>query len=133
MSIAAKVDNIEDCIVINSANRPGTKNSFPDYCNNKLHPDMIECIHPDLKELFAKTHGILLYQEDALHLLAYAGFDEVPQDTGRRAIGKKKKDVMASLYEKFHSGLVKKQWTEKQIEDVWALLAKQAEYSFNRG
>lgn len=133
MSIAAHVDNIEDVIAINASNRPGTKNSFPDYCKNKLHPEMIQCIHPDLKELFSKTNAILLYQEDALHLLAYAGFDEISQDTGRRAIGKKKKDVMASLYEKFHSGLLKKQWTEQQIKDVWALLAKQAEYSFNRG
>lgn len=133
MSVDAHVDNIEDCIVVNSANRPGTKNSFPEYCNNKLHPEQIKCIHPDLENLFSKTHGILLYQEDALHLFGYAGFDEVSQDQGRRAIGKKKKDVMASLYEKFTNGLKKKNWTEQQIEDVWALLSKQAEYSFNRG
>lgn len=133
MSVDAHVDNIEDCIVVNSANRPGTKNSFPEYCNNKLHPEQIKCIHPDLENLFSKTHGILLYQEDALHLFGYAGFDEVSQDQGRRAIGKKKKDVMASLYEKFTNGLKKKNWNEQQIEDVWALLSKQAEYSFNRG
>ena len=133
MSVDAHVDNIEDCIVVNSANRPGTKNSFPEYCNNKLHPEQIKCIHPDLENLFSKTHGILLYQEDALHLFGYAGFDEVSQDQGRRAIGKKKKDVMASLYEKFANGLKKKNWNEQQIEDVWALLSKQAEYSFNRG
>lgn len=133
MSIDAHVDNIEDCIVVNSANRPGTKNSFPEYCQNKLHPELAKYIHPDLETLFSKTHGILLYQEDALHLFGYAGFDEVEQDTGRRAIGKKKKDVMASLYEKFSDGLRKKNWAEQQIEDVWVLLAKQAEYSFNRG
>lgn len=46
---------------------------------------------------------------------------------------KKKKDVMASLYEEFKNGLVVKGWSEKQIQDVWTLLAKQAEYSFNRG
>lgn len=46
---------------------------------------------------------------------------------------KKKKDVMDSLYKEFYDGLVVKQWAKKQIEDVWALLAKQAEYSFNRG
>lgn len=133
MSIDAHIDDIEDCIVVNSANRPGTKNSFPEYCNNKLHPELIKCIHPDLEELFKKTRGILLYQEDSLHLFAYAGFDEVSQDQGRRAIGKKKKDVMESLYAKFAEGLRKKKWTEQQIEDVWALLSKQAEYSFNRG
>lgn len=133
MSIAAHVDNIEDVIAVNASNRPGTKNSFPDYCKNKLHPESIESIHKDLDTLFKTTHSILLYQEDALHLFAYAGFPEEKQDVARRAIGKKKKDVMASLYEEFKNGLIAKQWAEKQIQDVWALLAKQAEYSFNRG
>lgn len=133
MSIAAHVDNIEDVIAVNASNRPGTKNSFPDYCKNKLYPEKIQSIHKDLDVLFKTTHSILLYQEDALHLFAYAGFPEEQQDVARRAIGKKKKDVMASLYEEFKNGLVKKQWTEQQIQDVWALLAKQAEYSFNRG
>lgn len=133
MSIAAHVDNIEDVIAVNASNRPGTKNSFPDYCKNKLHPESIDSIHKDLDTLFKTTHSILLYQEDALHLFAYAGFPEEKQDVARRAIGKKKKDVMASLYEEFKSGLVAKKWSEKQIQDVWTLLAKQAEYSFNRG
>ena len=133
MSIDAHVDNIEDCIVVNAANRPGTKNSFPEYCQNKLSPELAKYIHPDLRALFIKTHGILLYQEDALHLFAYAGFPEDKQDVARRAIGKKKKDVMDSLYEEFHAGLQVKEWKEQQIKDVWALLAKQAEYSFNRG
>lgn len=133
MSIDAHVDNIEDCIVVNAANRPGTKNSFPEYCKNKLYPELAEYIHPDLHGLFIKTHGILLYQEDALHLFAYAGFPEEKQDVARRAIGKKKKDVMDSLYEEFYTGMKVKKWGEQQIKDVWALLAKQAEYSFNRG
>ena len=133
MSIAAHVDNIEDVIAVNASNRPGTKNSFPDYCKNKLYPEKIQSIHEDLDTLFKTTHSILLYQEDALHLFAYAGFPEEKQDVARRAIGKKKKDVMESLYEEFKNGLVVKKWTEKQIKDVWSLLAKQAEYSFNRG
>lgn len=87
MSIAAHVDNIEDVIAVNASNRPGTKDSFPDYCKNKLHPEGIQSIHPDLDELFKTTHSILLYQEDALHLFAYAGFPEERQDVARRAIG----------------------------------------------
>ena len=133
MSIAAHADNIEDIIAVNASNRPGTKDSFPEYCKNKLYPDQIRSIHPDLDELFKTTHSILLYQEDALHLFAYAGFPEDRQDVARRAIGKKKKDVMESLYEDFSIGLKSKDWDEQQIKDVWALLSKQAEYSFNRG
>ena len=133
MSIAAHADNIVDVIAVNASNRPGTKDSFPEYCKNKLHPECIQSIHPDLDELFKTTHSILLYQEDALHLFAYAGFPEERQDVARRAIGKKKKDVMASLYDDFSIGLKSKDWNEQQIKDVWALLSKQAEYSFNRG
>ena len=40
---------------------------------------------------------------------------------------------MASLYEEFANGLKNKNWTEQQTEEVWTLLSKQAEYSFNRG
>lgn len=133
MSIAAHADNIEDIIAVNASNRPGTKDSFPEYCKNKLHPENIHSIHPDLDELFKTTHSILLYQENSLHLFAYAGFPEERQDVARRAIGKKKKDVMASLYEDFKKGLQDRNWSSQQIKEVWALLEKQAEYSFNRG
>ena len=86
MSIAAKVDNIEDVVAVNASNRPGTKDSFPDYCKNKLYPEQVESIHPDLNKLFEKTHSVLLYQEDAIHLFAYAGFNEVKQDVARRCV-----------------------------------------------
>lgn len=133
MCIDANVDNINDVIAINAANRPGTKAQFPDYCKNKLHPEQIEVIHPDLKKLFEKTHSILLYQEDALHLFGYAGFDETERDVARRAIGKKKADVMASLKEKFVDGLVNRGWGEEQCNAMWELVEKQASYSFNAG
>ena len=48
-------------------------------------------------------------------------------------IGKKKLEEMKTLKTEFASGVRKKNWTEQQIEDVWALLEKQASYSFNRG
>ena len=76
MSIDAHVDDVEAIIAVNASNRPGTKDSFPDYCKNKLDSSAIKSIHPDLNELFKKTYSILLYQEDALHLFAYAGFPE---------------------------------------------------------
>lgn len=133
MCIDAKVDNVEDIIVVNAANRPGTKESFPIYCKNKLTPDKIEVLHEDLKQLFSKTHCVLLYQEQALALFRYAGFPEDQVDNARRAIGKKKKDVMATLYVDFHKGLLQKGWNDKQISEIWTLMIKQAEYCFNRG
>lgn len=126
MCIEAKVNDIEDCIVINAANRPGTKDQFPDYCKNKLNPDGIKYIHQDLGTIFDKTKGVLLYQEQALQLFGYAGFSEETRDVARRAIGKKKKDVMASLKDQLASGLKEKGWNEKQTEEIWTLLEKQS-------
>lgn len=133
MLIAAKADNIEDIVVVNSANRPGTKDSFPDYCHNKLHPEDVTVIHDDLKEIFKQSHSVLLYQEQALALLRYAGFPEDEVETGRKAIGKKLEKVMRGLKKKFKAGLKDRGWLDEQIETIWKLLEKQSEYCFNRG
>ena len=133
MCIEANADNVEDIIVVNAANRPGTKESFPIYCSNKLHPENVQVLHEDLKELFGKTHYILLYQEQALQLFRHASFPEEEVDNARRAIGKKQKDVMAKLEVDFRKGLLKKGWSNEQLIEIWQLMLKQAEYCFNRG
>ena len=133
MCIEAKADNVEDIIVVNAANRPGTKDSFPIYCQNKLHPESAQTIHEDLKTLFITTQGVLLYQEEALQLFRYAGFPEEDIDNARRAISKKLKDKMAGLEKDFRSGLKKKNWTENELSEIWQLMLKQSEYCFNRG
>lgn len=133
MLITAKADNIEDIILVNAANRPGTKDSFPDYCKNKLEPNSADVIHEDLRKLFSQTKSVLMYQEQALSLLRYANFPEVEVEVGRRAIGKKKAEDMAKLKPKFTDGLKLHSWTDKQIEDIWELLLKQSTYCFNRG
>jgi DNA-directed DNA polymerase III PolC len=132
MCVQAKASDVEDIVVVNSANRPGTKDQFPDYCDFKLHPEHTKVIHPDLKEIFKQSHSVMMYQEQALALLRYAGFDETETDVGRRAIGKKKIDVMRTLESKFKDGLQKKEWTEEQANAAWDLMVKQSGYSFNR-
>lgn len=133
MCIEAKTDNVEDIIVVNAANRPGTKESFPTYCFNKLNPNKVEVLHDDLRDLFGKTHFVLLYQEQALQLFRHAGFPEDQVDNARRAMGKKIKSVMESLEVDFRKGLVEKSWNDKQLSSIWQLMLKQSEYCFNRG
>ena len=55
MCMKAKSDDVEDIVVVNSANRPGTKDQFPDYCKNKLHPEQTQVVHPDMKEIFKRV------------------------------------------------------------------------------
>lgn len=133
MCIEAEVNNIEDIIVINAANRPGTKDNFPIYCKNKKYPNEVQVVHPDLKAIFNKTQFVLLYQEQALQLFRYAGFPEEEVDNARRAIGKKEKETMEKLEANFKQGLLNKGWDKEQIDEIWNLMLKQSEYSFNRG
>lgn len=128
----ANADNIEDIIVVNSANRPATKESFPTYCKNKTS-DGVEVIHEDLKEMFKQSCCILLYQEQALTLLRYAGFPEIEVETARRSISKKIPQQMELLKPKFEKGLALKGWSGEQISDMWELLLRQSTYCFNRG
>lgn len=132
MLIEAQASNIEDIVVVNAANRPGTKDSFPDYCKNKLHPEQAEVIHPDLRILFSQSQNVLMYQEQALSLLRYAGFPEEKVENGRRAIGKKIESEMKTLRPMFETGLRSKDWGDEQIEAIWNLLLKQSSYCFNR-
>lgn len=111
----------------------GTKDSFPEYCNNKLDPTKAHLIHEDLRPIFKTTNLILLYQEQVLQIFRYAGFPEDEVDNARRAIGKKKLDVMAKLETDFRNKLSTKGWTKEQLDQLWELILKQTGYSFNRG
>ena len=75
----------------------------------------------------------MLYQEQALSVLRLAkSFDLKEIDNVRRAIGKKKADLMEEAKSKFFEGFKKQNWKEKQIEELWDLLEKQSTYSFNK-
>ena len=111
----------------------GTKDGFPEYCSNKLQPENAKLIHEDLRPIFKTTNLILLYQEQVLQIFRYAGFPEDEVDNARRAIGKKKLDVMAKLETEFREKLSAKGWTTEQLDELWALILKQTGYSFNRG
>lgn len=111
----------------------GTKDGFPEYCSNKLQPENAKLIHEDLRPIFKTTNLILLYQEQVLQIFRYAGFPEDEVDNARRAIGKKKLDVMAKLENEFREKLSVKGWTTEQLDQLWELILKQTGYSFNRG
>lgn len=128
-------DTIEDVFAVNAMNRPAILSVGMDkvYIHNKKNPQDAKYIHEDLRNIFEPTNGIMLYQEQALKVFALAGFDESEQDNARRAIGKKIKEVMLSLYDKFENGLLKRNWSKEQIKELWDLVEAQSTYSFNSG
>ena len=125
------VDRIEDVFAISALNRPGAKISFPEYVNNKKN-GTINC-KKELEPIFKSTNGVLVYQEQMLKIFGLAGFDETEQDKARRAVGKKDKETMVKLESKFKEGFKKFNWTEQEIKELWELMLKQSEYSFNLG
>lgn len=133
MCIKVGVDNIEDVIAVNALNRPGTSAGVEAYVKNKYNPELAELVHEDLRHIFKSTHSVLLYQEQALQIFRLAGFDESEVDNARRAIGHKEAETMRALKGKFATGLKSRGWSDSQINEVWMLMEKQAEYSFNRG
>ena len=133
MCMDCKTDSISDVIAINAFNRPGTKEGFPTYIKHKTNPDSVEVLHDSLRDVFEDSHFVMLFQEQALQIFRIAGFPEQEVDNARRAIGKKDKSVMKLLYEDFKKGLKSKKWINSQIDEIWRLMAKQAEYCFNKG
>ena len=135
MFVKMKADSVEDVFAVNAMNRPAILSVGMDkvYIDIKKNPHKAKYIHEDLRSIFEKTNSIMLYQEQALKCFRLADFPEDETDVARRAIGKKKEEVMKTLFAKFTAGLRKRGWTEDQIEALWKLIAAQAEYSFNRG
>ena len=133
MLMDVQASDIYDVIAVNAANRPGTKAFFPDYIRNKLDPDQVEYIHDDLAEIYKNSHGVMLYQEQALQIFRYAGFPEEEVDNARRAIGHKIPEVMAKLEPKLINGLIDKGWSQTQAKEMWDTLMAQSSYSFNLG
>lgn len=126
--------DVEDVIAVNAINRPailgvGMHNN---YIKGKKDPSSVTYIHEDVKPIFSKTNGIMLYQEQALQVFRLAGFPEEQVDNARRSIGKKIPEEMAKLYDDFKNGLSERKWTLEQILEMWKLIEAQAEYSFNR-
>jgi DNA polymerase-3 subunit alpha len=133
MCINCKCDNIEEVIAINAFNRPGTKSMFPDYVYNKFHEDKKNLIHEELKDITVNANYVLLYQEHFLKIFELAGFPEDIRDQARKAIGKKIPEKMKALEKDLKEGLLKREWTQNQVDEMWELILKQSEYSFNRG
>jgi DNA polymerase III subunit alpha len=89
--------------------------------------------HPKLKPVLEETYGIMLYQEQVMKIAnIMAGFSLGEADILRKAMGKKKMDVMQSMEEKFIDGCVKNGISKNQAEDVFERMSAFAKYGFNK-
>lgn len=113
--------------------RPGPMALIDDFVSSKNDPASIKYPHLDLEPVLKDTYGVLLYQEQCLQVASVmAGFSMGQADELRRAIGKKKIEIMVAEKEKFTKGALKKGYNIKTIETVWGFIEKFAGYGFGR-
>ena len=102
-----KPRNFEDIIAAISLYRPGPMESIPRYIEGKNHPETIHYEHPLLEPILSVTYGCMVYQEQVMQIVRdLAGYSYGRSDLVRRAMSKKKHDVMAKEREIFINGLV---------------------------
>ncbi|MCQ4022248.1 MULTISPECIES: DNA polymerase III subunit alpha [unclassified Ruminococcus] len=102
-----KPSSVEDLIAVISLYRPGPMDSIPRYIENRHNPNKIKYKHPLLKSILDVTYGCIVYQEQVMQIFrTLAGYSLGRADIVRRAMSKKKKDVMEREQEIFLNGLV---------------------------
>ena len=100
-------ESIEDLIAVVALYRPGPMESIPRYLENRHHPEKITYLHPLLEPILKVTYGCIVYQEQVMQIFrTLAGYSLGRADIVRRAMSKKKHDVMEREKEIFLHGLV---------------------------
>ncbi len=130
-----KAERIEDIIALVALYRPGPLGSgmVEDFINRKHGTTKVTYPHPLLEPILKETYGVILYQEQVMQIAsAMAGFTLGEADLLRRAMGKKKPQVLLGMKAKFLEGAKAKGISEKVASDVFALMEYFAGYGFNK-
>ena len=123
----------EDLVALNALYRPGAMRHIDTYARNKRNPDAISYIDERLRPITEATYGVILYQEQSMQIAkSVAGFSGAEADDLRKAIGKKNREAMAALRERFFEGARATGTAGSVISELWAVNEAAADYSFNR-
>jgi DNA polymerase III subunit alpha len=122
-----------DIVALGALYRPGAMAYIPTYAKGKRDPSSVRYPDPRLKAITEETHGCVIYQEQLMQIARQmAGFSGAEADDLRKAIGKKKRDLMATMKDKFMEGLAKSGTDSRVAQDLWKLNEAAADYSFNK-
>jgi DNA polymerase-3 subunit alpha len=128
-----KPTNIEDLIAMNALYRPGPMEFIPTFIRRKHGKEKVVYPHPLLEEILTPTFGIMVYQEQIMQTAQImGGFTLGKADILRRAMGKKKMDVMEAMKVEFVEGAEKQGIDKKKAEEVFGIMQEFAKYGFNR-
>ena len=130
---ALKPDRFEDLIAMNALYRPGPMEYIPNFIARKHGKEAISYDIPAMEEYLAETYGITVYQEQVMLLSqSLAGFTKGEADVLRKAMGKKKRDVLDKMKPQFIEQAKEKGHPEEQLEKIWKDWEAFAAYAFNK-
>lgn len=125
--------SIEDLTAALSLYRPGPMDSIPMYLENRRHPDKIHYKHPLLKDILDVTYGCIVYQEQVMMICrVLAGYSYGRADIVRRAMAKKKPEVMAKERVTFVEGAVNNGVDKNTANEIFDDMMSFASYAFNK-
>ena len=128
-----KPNSLSDVAAMIALYRPGPMEhigTFIDAKHGRVEPHYI---HPALKDILEETYGVIVYQDQVLHIVqAFSGYTLGEADKFRKAMGKKIASIMTEEREKFMSGALKLGYTQELAEQVFALIEPFAGYAFNK-
>ncbi|MGK5554571.1 DNA polymerase III subunit alpha [Actinomadura kijaniata] len=134
-----KPDNFEDISAALALYRPGPMgaNSHTNYALRKNGQQEITPIHPELEEplrdILDTTHGLIVYQEQVMAIAQkLAGYSLGKADLLRRAMGKKKKEVLDAEFKPFSEGMRANGYSDEAIKTLWDILVPFSDYAFNK-
>lgn len=128
-----KPTSIDDLIAAIALYRPGPMENIPLYVARRHKKERVTYINEDLKDILEPTYGIIVYQEQIMQIASHmAGFSYSEADELRRAMSKKKEDVLLSYKKQFINGSINKGYTKETAEEVYNLILKFANYGFNK-
>lgn len=128
-----KPTKISDLAAMVALFRPGPMAWIDDFISAKNNQRTIHYPHEDLKPILSETYGIAVYQEQCMQIAnTMAGYTLAEADNFRKAIGKKKPELMKKEKEKFIKGCLAKDYSEETAEEVFALIEKFVGYGFNK-
>ena len=128
-----KPDRFGDLIAMNALYRPGPMEYIPNFIARKHGKEAISYDIPEMEEFLSETYGITVYQEQVMLLSQkLAGFTKGEADVLRKAMGKKKRDVLDKMKPQFISQAKEKGHPEEKLEKIWKDWEAFAAYAFNK-
>ncbi|VEG26821.1 DNA polymerase III subunit alpha [Actinomyces howellii] len=132
-------DNFEDISAVGALYRPGPMGaeSHTNYALRKNGQQEIVPIHPELKEalepILGTTYGLIVYQEQVMKIATdLAGFTMGKADALRKAMGKKKMDILDKMFVEFEAGMVSNGFSKEAVKTLWDVVVPFAKYAFNK-